>query len=112
MSYNESLRSDSNYPPMSQSEWDRAPWNEEQEVEVTALVSIEKTLTLKVPQDYSQDDLETAFENAEQDFIDLVYKNNYELENIEVIEWEELVDTVVIALKEMVDGTAMIMISR
>ena len=88
MSYNESLRSDSNYPPMSQSEWDRAPWNEEQEteVEVTALVSIEKTLTLKVPQDYSQDDLETAFENAEKDFIDLIYKNNYELENIEVIE--------------------------
>ena len=28
MSYNESLRSDSNYPVMSQSEWDRAPWNE------------------------------------------------------------------------------------
>ena len=28
MSYNESLRADSNYPPMSQSDWDRAPWNE------------------------------------------------------------------------------------
>lgn len=29
MSYNESLMSNSNYPPMSQSEWDSAPWNEE-----------------------------------------------------------------------------------
>lgn len=28
MSYNESLRSDSNYPAMSQSQWDNAPWNE------------------------------------------------------------------------------------
>ena len=28
MSYNESLRSNSNYPPMSQSEWDNAPFNE------------------------------------------------------------------------------------
>lgn len=28
MSYNLSLRSDSNYPPMSQSEWNRAPWNQ------------------------------------------------------------------------------------
>ena len=88
MSYNESLRSDSNYPPMSQSEWDRAPWNEEQEVEVevTVLVSIEKTLTLRVPKDGSRDDLETAFENAEEEFINLIYKNDYELENVEVIE--------------------------
>ena len=29
-----------------------------------------------------------------------------------IIEWEELVDIVDIVLKEMVDGTAMIMISR
>lgn len=28
MSYNESLSANSNYPPMSQSEWDNAPWNE------------------------------------------------------------------------------------
>ncbi len=28
MSYNLSLRSDSNYPPMSQNEWNRAPWNQ------------------------------------------------------------------------------------
>ena len=85
MSYNEYLKSDSNYHPMSQSEWDRAPWNEEQEVEVTVLVSIEKTLTLRVPKDGSRDDLETAFENEEKDFIDSIYRNNYELENIEII---------------------------
>lgn len=28
MSYNESLKRNSNYPPMSQSEWNEAPWNE------------------------------------------------------------------------------------
>ena len=28
MSYNESLNGNSNYPPMSQSEWDNAPWNQ------------------------------------------------------------------------------------
>lgn len=28
MSYNESLSNNSNYPPMSQSEWDSAPWNQ------------------------------------------------------------------------------------
>ena len=88
MSYNESLRLDSNYPPMSQSDWDRAPWNEDEgmeEIEVTVLVSIEKTLTLRVPKDGSRDDLETAFENEEKDFIDSIYRNNYELENIEII---------------------------
>ena len=29
MSYNESLKSNSNYPPMTQSQWDAAPWNEQ-----------------------------------------------------------------------------------
>ena len=28
MSYNESLNADSNYPPMSQSQWDNAPFNQ------------------------------------------------------------------------------------
>ena len=44
MSYNESLRANSNYPPMSQSDWDRAPWNEVEqppkdiEVTISAIV--------------------------------------------------------------------------
>ena len=115
MSYNESLRLDSNYPPMSQSDWDRAPWNEDEgmeEIEVTVLVSLEKTLKLQVPKGYEHDDIEEAYQDAESAFIDKVFQNNYELENIEIIEWEELVDIAVIALKEMVDGIVMIMISR
>ena len=113
MSYNESLRSDSNYPPMSQSEWDNAPWNEEtEEVEVTVFVSLEKTLKLQVPKGYEHDDIEEAYQDAESAFIDKVFQNNYELENIEIIEWKELVDIVDIVLKEMVDITVMTMISR
>lgn len=109
MSYNESLRSDSNYPPMSQSEWDNAPWNEEtEEVEVTVLVSLEKTLKLQVPKGYEHDDIEEAYQDAESAFLARVFQSNYELENIEIIEWEGLVDIVDIVLKETVDIIVMI----
>lgn len=50
MSYNESLRSNSNYPPMSQSQWDAAPFNEEvipeKDFEVTCSQSLSKTVTI------------------------------------------------------------------
>lgn len=52
MSYNESLDSNSNYPVMSQSEWDNAPWNQEEnperEIEVTVSVTLSKTIKVKV----------------------------------------------------------------
>lgn len=52
MSYNESINSDSNYPAMSQSDWDRAPWNQkdnpEREVEVTISVTLSKTVKIRV----------------------------------------------------------------
>lgn len=52
MSYNESLNSNSNYPVMSQSEWDNAPWNQadnpEREIEVTVSVTLSKTVKIKV----------------------------------------------------------------
>lgn len=52
MSYNESLKSNSNYPAMSQSEWDKAPWNQEElpekEIEVTVSVTLSKTIKIKV----------------------------------------------------------------
>ena len=90
MSYNESLRSDSNYPPMSQSEWDNAPWNDDEEemeeIEVTVLVSLEKTLKLQVPKGYEHDDIEEAYQDAESAFLARVFQSNYELENIEIIE--------------------------
>ena len=50
MSYNESLRSNSNYPAMSQSQWDSAPFNEEdvpeKDFRVTCCQSLSKTVTV------------------------------------------------------------------
>ena len=50
MSYNESLNINSNYPCMSQSELDNAPWNEETQeelpVEVTVSITLSKTVTI------------------------------------------------------------------
>lgn len=54
MSYNESLRSNSNYPPMSQSQWDAAPFNEvevpEREFDVCISQSLSKSTSI-----YTQD---------------------------------------------------------
>ena len=50
MSYNESLRSNSNYPAMSQSQWDSAPFNEEdvpdENFEITCSQSLSRTATV------------------------------------------------------------------
>lgn len=50
MSYNESLNSNSNYPPMSQSDWDSAPWNQvdtpEKEFEITCCQVLSRTVTV------------------------------------------------------------------
>lgn len=52
MSYNESLNSNSNYPPISQADWDRAPWSQKEpkpkEIEVTVSVTLSKTMKVKV----------------------------------------------------------------
>lgn len=59
MSYNESLNPNSNYPEMSQSEWDRAPWNQEdnpeEEIEVTISMTLSKNVKIKVT-DYIKDE--------------------------------------------------------
>lgn len=50
MSYNESLKSNSNYPPMSQSEWDNAPWNQvdppEMDFDVNCSFTVDKVVTI------------------------------------------------------------------
>lgn len=52
MSYNLSSRSNSNYPIMSQAEWDNAPFNQEeptpQKVKVTVSVTLSKTVEVSV----------------------------------------------------------------
>ena len=76
MSYNESLRANSNYPPMSQSDWDRAPWNEVElppkDVEVTVSITLSKTMKVPVTDyiiddegiDFSKCDLNKAVEDS------------------------------------------------
>ena len=76
MSYNESLNSNSNYPPMSQSEWDSAPWNEVElppkDVEVTVSITLSKTMKVPVTDyiiddegvDFSRCDLNKAVEDS------------------------------------------------
>ena len=94
MSYNESLRADSNYPPMSQSDWDRAPWNEVElppkEVEVTVSVTISKTMKVPVGDyiideegniDFSECDLKKAVEEN----IRLPNTKGWDLDNFEVV---------------------------
>ena len=76
MSYNESLNSNSNYPPMSQSEWNNAPWNEVElppkDVEVTVSITLSKTMKVPVTDyiiddegiDFSRCDLNKAVEDS------------------------------------------------
>ena len=76
MSYNESLNSNSNYPPMSQSEWDNAPWNEVElppkDVEVTVSITVSRTMKVPVTDyiiddegiDFSRCDLNKAVEDS------------------------------------------------
>ena len=48
MSYNESLNPGSNYPEMTQSQWDSAPWNEKETPEKEFEVCITQTLSKTV----------------------------------------------------------------
>lgn len=68
MSYNESLNSNSNYPLMSQSEWDSAPWNEVElppkDVEVTVSITVSRTMKVPVT-DYVIDDEGVDFSNCD-----------------------------------------------
>lgn len=76
MSYNESLDSNSNYPVMSQSEWDNAPWNQkenpEREIEVTVSVTLSKTIKVKVS-DY--DIINSGKDEDGEYFEDIDYSN-------------------------------------
>ena len=94
MSYNESLRANSNYPPMSQSDWDRAPWNEvelpSKDIEVTISVTVSKTMKVPVRDyiideegniDFSECDLKKAVEEN----IRLPNTKGWDLDNFEVV---------------------------
>ena len=94
MSYNESLRANSNYPPMSQSDWDRAPWNEVElppkEVEVTISAIVSKTTKVPVT-DYTIDEEgEIDFSNCDlkkavEENVRLPNTNWWNLDDFEVV---------------------------
>lgn len=80
MSYNESLSPNSNYPPMSQSEWDNAPFNEpiipERDFDIDVEFVMSKSVTVTT-NDYAPEyDDEDGRENA----------------NTENTDWEEAYD--------------------
>lgn len=75
MSYNESLTPNSNYPPMSQSQWDAAPWNEvvvpERDFDVDIEVVLHKTAVPVTTNDYTPEfDEETGHTYAITDDTD------------------------------------------
>ena len=94
MSYNESLRADSNYPPMSQSDWDRAPWNEVElppkEVEVTISAIVSKTIKVPV-RDYTFDEeghidfSECDLKKAVEENVRLPNINGWNLDDLAVV---------------------------
>ena len=94
MSYNESLRANSNYPLMSQSDYHRAPWNEVElppkEVEATRSAIVSKTIKVPVRDyiideegniDFSDCDLKKAVEEN----IRLPNTKGWDLDNFEVV---------------------------
>ena len=94
MSYNESLRANSNYPPMSQSDWDNAPFNQpsEQIEEIEATVSLTLSKNVKIKMDarkrergyYSNYDLQEAA-REQLDFSD-IDTNEWNIDDFEVVE--------------------------
>lgn len=93
MSYNESLNSNSNYPPMSQSEYDRAPWSEKEyppkDVEVTVSITISRTMKVPVT-DYTIDEEGVDFSScnlikAVEDSGHLLNFKNWHVDDFEVI---------------------------
>lgn len=93
MSYNESLNSNSNYPLMSQSEWDKSPWNEVElppkDVEVTVSITVSRTMKVPVT-DYIIDDEGVDFSScnlikAVKDSGKLPNFKNWHVDDFEII---------------------------
>lgn len=76
MSYNESLSPNSNYPAMTQSQWDAAPWNEpvipEREFNVCAMQTLVKETTISTDQylpEYDEEDGHTYANTDDTDWV-------------------------------------------
>lgn len=93
MSYNESRRSNSNYPPMSQAEWDNAPFNQPENDEKEFDVIVTHTLTKNVrlmTKDY------IAFED--DDYIDtseVDWDNEFDNQHYDIPQLLEILESMV-----------------
>lgn len=83
MSYNHSLDPDSNYPPMSQSDWDAAPWNQREPEPYEVTVEAEYTIKAKFPVDITDYEVEhcpedgkTYYDTTNSDF-ETAYEEQY-----------------------------------
>lgn len=81
MSYNESLNPNSNYPHMSQSEWDNAPWNQQEMPERDFTANVSVTLSRKVlictndyVAEYDTEDGSVSYDTSNTKWVD-EYKN-------------------------------------
>ena len=92
MSYNESLSPNSNYPPMSQSEWDNAPYNEpvipERDFDIDVEFVMSKTVTVTT-NDYApeyDDEDGREYANTENTDWEQAYDNNGHLTIAEMLQ--------------------------
>ena len=80
MSYNESLNNNSNYPRMSQSDWDNAPWNQpvipEKEFSVAVSQTLSKIVEITTDDYYLEYDKEDGYTYANTENTD--WKRAYE----------------------------------
>ena len=82
MSYNQSLNPNSNYPAMTQSQWDDAPFNEpvipERDFDIVISQSLSKDVTVctnnYIPE-YDEEDGHTYANTEDTDWVDVVKDN-------------------------------------
>jgi hypothetical protein len=84
MSYNESLSNNSNYPQMSQSEWDMAPWNEpvipERDFNILCSQTLSKAVTITTDNyspEYDEEDNHTYINTENINWEVEFYNNDY-----------------------------------
>lgn len=85
-SYNVSMRSDSNYPTMSSSDWYNAPFNEDdgEEIEVLCVVSYQKVLKIK-PSDLDYNEI-TLLQDVKSQYDIPINKDGWDLIDVSVYE--------------------------
>ena len=83
MSYNESLSPNSNYPPMSQSEWDNAPWNEKEKKDREYSITVDQCLRNENVKVLTNDYIEYDYD---VDLSEVDWKQEYNEQHFTILE--------------------------